>query len=201
MAQALLITILSNVVCIFTIPGQLALMIPGGHPAIQLPYVEMMTKLAGLIVVPLLVGMAIRKPLQPWLARLPFRPSMVSRCVMLTMIFMGFSKGRQSIVDGGWQVVLTAMGLAGALHLLLAGILWGSLRLLRWAPGRRESVFFMGIQKTLPLCIWLQTTYFSAFGLVLVVCVFYHAVQLIVDSYWVGCLAPARQARERTGSR
>lgn len=195
MAHALLITIVSNVLCIFTIPGQLALMIPGNHPAISLPYMEMMTKLALLIVAPLLVGMLLRGPLAPWLARPPFRPSMVSRCVMLTMIFLGFSKGRQSLVDGGWMVVLSAFGLAAALHLLLAAILWGALRGLRWEPGRRESVFFMGIQKTLPLCIWLQTTYFSAFGMVLVVCVFYHAIQLIVDSYWVGRLAASRQPR------
>ena len=52
-------------------------------------------------------------------------------------------------------------------------------------PGRRESVIFMGGQKTLPLSVILQVTLFPTFGLALVVCVLHHIIHLIMDAYLV----------------
>ena len=58
-------------------------------------------------------------------------------------------------------------------------------RILAIGPGRRESVIFMGSQKTLPLSVILQVTLFPDYGLALVVCVVHHVLHLIMDAYLV----------------
>ena len=187
-AHALLISVLSNALCVFTIPTQLSWMLAGAAPDIRLPWAPMMLKLAGLILLPLVVGMAIRRAFRLGPGSFPVKPSVVSRLMILTIILVGLCAGRESILGGGARVG-EAFVLTLALHLLLAGLLWATLRWLRWGPGQRESVFYMGIQKTLAQAIWLQATYFAPHGLALVVCLLYHVTQLVVDSWWVGLMA------------
>lgn len=193
--HALLITIAGNLVCIFTIPATLSWLVAGHGLRVQLPWAEMMLQLALLIVLPLVAGMTLRKPLGGALARLPFKLSVPNRLLILVILFIGLTRGRESILGEG-ALVFSALALAVALHLLKAGLLWGALRALGWGPGRRESVFFMGIQKTLPQAIWLQAAYFPSQGMALVVCVLYHLSQLVIDSYFVGRLAAQKSARE-----
>ncbi len=191
-AHALLITIAGNVLCVFTIPFTLNLLVGSTGQSVRLPWLEMMSKLALLILLPLTVGMALRRPLLPSLARLPLKPSHLNRLLILVILFIGLSKGRSSILANGVQVVW-AVGFSVVLHVLKAGGLWGCLARLGWGAGRRESVFFMGIQKTLPQAIWLQTAYFPEHGMALVFCVIYHITQLVIDSWWVGRLAAVRK--------
>lgn len=194
-AHALLISVLSNALCVFTIPIQLAWMLAGTAPDIRLPWAATMLKLAGLILLPLAVGMLARRVFRLGSASFPVKPSVVSRLMILAIILIGLCGGRGSILGGGTRVA-EAFALTLILHLALAGLLWGTLRALGWGAGRRESIFFMGIQKTLPQAIWLQATYFAPHGLALVVCLLYHVTQLILDSWWVGRMA----ARRHSGS-
>lgn len=207
-AHALLISVLSNALCVFTIPFQLSWMLAGTAPDLRLPLAEMMVKLAALILLPLAAGMLIRRmrgearsgglsagsrPMNAdRRASFPFKPSVVSRLMIHGIILTGLCEGRASILGGGAQVA-EAFALTLVLHLVLAGLLWRTLRALGWGAGRRESVFFMGIQKTLPQAIWLQATYFASHGLALVVCLLYHVTQLVLDSWWVGLMAAKRR--------
>jgi sodium/bile acid cotransporter 7 len=69
--------------------------------------------------------------------------------------------------------------------LAAAGVLT---HLFRISKGKRESIIFMGGQKTLPLSIILQVSLFPQYGLALVVCVMHHLTQLLMDGYLVGKL-------------
>jgi predicted Na+-dependent transporter len=202
-AHALLISVLSNALCVFTIPSQLSWMLAGAAPDIRLPWGAMMVKLAALILLPLAAGMAARAGWRRARGRgaqtpsggpriMGMKPSVVSRLMILAIILVGLCGGRASILGGGARVA-EAFALTLALHLALAGLLWGTLRALGWGAGRRESVFYMGVQKTLPQAIWLQATYFAPHGLALVVCLLYHVTQLVVDSWWVGLMAAKKR--------
>ena len=192
-AHALLITIVGNIVCIFTIPITLSLLAGSRGQTIHLPWLDTMLKLAMLILLPLVVGMSLRRSVMPLFARGPLKPNHYSRTLILCILFIGLSKGRSNILGNGSQV-FWAVGFSVVLHLLKAGVLWETMKLLGWKSGRRESVFFMGIQKTLPQAVWLQSAYFASHGMALVVCVVYHITQLVIDSWFVGKLAAARKA-------
>lgn len=191
-AHALLICVLSNMLCIFTIPVQLQWLMGGHTLQVQIPWIPTTLKLGSLILLPLFAGMALRQPLAHTLAKLPFRLNVPSRLLILVFIFMGLCEGRASLLGHGSQLG-SALALGVSFHLILAAIVWIALLAMGRGAGNRESVFFMGIQKTLPQAIWLQTTYFPAAAMALVVCILYHVSQLIMDSWLVGRFAKSNQ--------
>ena len=98
---------------------------------------------------------------------------------------------RAAILAGGSAIVpitATAMGF----HLLLVLSALAAARFCGIGPGRRESIIFMGGQKTLPLSVILQVTLFPGYGLVLVVCVVHHVVHLTMDACLVAKLKGSR---------
>ena len=97
------------------------------------------------------------------------------------------SQAKDAMVSGGASmgiIFLLAFGFHGVL-LATAGVF---VRCLKLDKGRRESVIFMGGQKTLPLSIILQVSLFPQYGLALVFCVLHHLIHLLMDGYLVGRL-------------
>ena len=92
------------------------------------------------------------------------RPVIISGCDNIGIIFL---------------LVVTFHGML----LAAAGVLT---HLFRISKGKRESIIFMGGQKTLPLSIILQVALFPQYGLALVVCVMHNLTQLLMDGYLVG---------------
>jgi sodium/bile acid cotransporter 7 len=189
MAHALFITITANSLAIFTIPISLSLLLNlfGGHTEIVIDKVAMMIKLGCFVLLPLSAGILIKQftqeVLKPWK---PFLQT-CNQCLILCMVWMGLSQSRQAMIDGGWLVflIIFLVFIYHALLLLTAG---GVIRLFKLGRGRRESVIFMGAQKTLPLAIILQVTLFPEYGAALVVCVSHHIIHLMMDGYLVGRL-------------
>jgi len=81
--------------------------------------------------------------------------------------------------------------LALSFHLTLLGLAVFVTRVAGLGPGRREVVWFMGAQKTLPIAILLQTALFPTLGNALVFCVVHHIVHLAVDGALAAHMAPA----------
>jgi sodium/bile acid cotransporter 7 len=119
--------------------------------------------------------------------RFVYRLQMLNQLLVLAIVWMAMSQARSAIISGGASVgiiFLLVFSFHGIL-LAVAGIFTGCLKL---GKGRRESVIFMGGQKTLPLSIILQVSLFPQYGLALVVCVLHHLIHLLMDGYLVGRL-------------
>lgn len=187
-ALALLTTIIANALSVLVIPGYLQIF---ANTEVAVPTSKISFNLFVLVVIPLISGMILRKIFTSAVSKIPFRLNILSRLIVLGLMFMGVAEGRKSILGNGAKI-FEALILVVLLHLLLCGVDWMILRLLRWDRSRSMSIFFMGIQKTLPLSVWLQSTLYPTFGLTLAVCVFYHIVQLSIDSYWVSRLKAHR---------
>jgi sodium/bile acid cotransporter 7 len=100
---------------------------------------------------------------------------------------MAMSSARDVIIGTGGSVGIILL-LVFCFHGILLGSAGLSSKLFRLGRGRRESVIFMGSQKTLPLSVILQVSLFPQYGLALVVCVMHHLVHLLMDGYLVGRL-------------
>jgi len=112
---------------------------------------------------------------------------MLNQLLVLAIVWMAMSQARDVILNSGASVgiiFLLVFGFHGML-LAAAGLF---ARYLKLGKGRRESVIFMGGQKTLPLSIILQVSLFPQYGLALVVCVLHHLIHLLMDGYLVGKL-------------
>ncbi|MFC1567537.1 bile acid:sodium symporter [Thermodesulfobacteriota bacterium] len=189
MAQALVITILANGLAVFTIPIALGLLLNmvGGTTVVSLDKSAIMLKLGLLVLLPLSCGLTTKHYLKSLTERLGKKLQVLNQCLVLGIVWMAMSQARQMIITGGHMIGIIFM-LVFSFHgmLLVAG---GVVTfLLKMGKGRRESVIFMGGQKTLPLSIILQVSLFPQFGLALVVCVLHHMIHLLMDGYLVGRL-------------
>ncbi len=186
MAHALLITIVANSLAVVTIPLTLSLLLTltGDSRAIEIDQLPIIIKIATLILLPLVTGISLRRKLQSTLR--PFLPYTVicSQVGILTMVWMALCQGRITIL-ANLDAVFPVLTIVFLFHLTL--VLMGLLltRILGIKKGHRESVIFMGGQKTLPLSIILQVSLFPEFGLALVVCVMHHVIHLIMDGFLI----------------
>ena len=189
MAQALAITILANGLAVFTIPLVLSLLLNlvGGSTVIVIDSFAIMIKLGFYVFLPLCLGLAIKMFTESFTNRFVHGLQILNQFLVLAIVWMAMSQARDAIVSGGASVgvILLLVFSFHAILLAAAAILIGCLKL---GKGRRESVIFMGGQKTLPLSIILQVSLFPQFGLALVVCVLHHMVHLLMDGYLVGRL-------------
>ena len=187
MAQALAITIIANGLAVFTIPLMLALLLNlvDGSTIIVIDRLAIMIKLGFYVLLPLCLGLAIKIFAESFTNRFVHRLQILNQFLVLAIVWMAMSQARDAIVGGGASVgiILVLVFSFHAILLVSAAIFIGCLKL---GKGRRESVIFMGGQKTLPLSIILQVSLFPQYGLALVVCVLHHVVHLLMDGYLVG---------------
>lgn len=188
-AHALFVTILANALAVFTIPLILGLLLPliGDSQVIIIDKGGIMLKIASMVLLPLALGMGLQYAARAWIAPVQGQAQLINQLLVLTIVWMGMCQSRAAILSGGAAIVpITAVSMG--YHLLLVLTALTATRLSGVGPGRRESVIFMGGQKTLPLSVILQVTLFPSYGLALVVCVVHHVVHLIMDAYLVGRL-------------
>jgi len=185
-AHALVTTIFSNSVAVFTIPFSLSflLLIIGESASVTIDKGAIMLKIAFLVVLPLAVGMIAKTGLTSLYQRIGRKLSIVNQCLILTIVWIALSQTREMLVGSGATVAIVLL-LVFVYHglLLLSG--WGLIRLFKREKGKRESIMFMGGQKTLPLSVILQVTLFPQYGIALLVCVLHHIVHLAMDGYLV----------------
>jgi solute carrier family 10 (sodium/bile acid cotransporter), member 7 len=193
LAHALLLTLLSNTLSVFTIPFSLTLLLglKGGMAAVPFDRSQMMLQIGSLVLAPLFLGLFLRRFSSFMPARLDRWVPIVNQTLVIIIVWMALSQARETMARE--RLDLLAVGLTSFLfHGFLLGFGFLSCRLLRMGPGRRESVIFMGGQKTLPLSLILQVTLFPGLGLALAFCVIHHVIHLMMDGYLVGRLARAK---------
>lgn len=186
MAHALFVTIVSNTLAVFTIPVVLSWLLAttGADHTIIIDKAAIMFKIAILVLLPLALGTGIQHVACHLIAPFQRKASFANQLLILSIVWMGLCQSRPAILSGGSAIVPIA-GVVFGFHLLLVLLAIGLTRLTGLGPGRRESVIFMGGQKTLPLSVILQVTLFPHYGLALVVCVLHHIIHLIMDAYLV----------------
>lgn len=186
MAHALFVTILANALAVFTIPVVLSFMLTtlGDHRSIEIDKVAIMLKIALLVLLPLAIGMFIQSTCRNRIAALQPNVQIINQLLILTIVWMGMCQSRATIVTSG-HALLPVAALVFSFHLILVTLAVAAAKMIKIGPGRRESVIFMGGQKTLPLAVILQVSLFPDYGLALVVCVVHHIIHLMMDAYLV----------------
>lgn len=186
MAHALVVTIVANSLAVITIPLSLETLLhfTGESRIVNIDQLPMMIKIGALVLLPLLCGLTLRNKL-PTLAQ-PLLPhtTRVSQIGILSVVWMASCQGRSTIVSNLDSIVIVLL-VTFSFHLILLMVGMVLTRIFRIGKGRRESVIFMGTQKTLPLSLILQVSLFPEFGVALVVCVLHHITHLAMDGFLV----------------
>ena len=189
-AHALFITITSNILAVFTIPVSLGLMLSfaGDFSEVVIDSYAIMIKIAFFVVLPLIVGLVVNCFLKNFIKRFSFYLQIANQCLILCMVWMGLSQSRQVIVNNT-EMIAIIFFLVFVFHGIMLLLAFLFTKQLGIVPGKRESVIFMGGQKTLPLSVIIQVSIFPQYALALVVCVMHHIVHLMMDGYLAGRLS------------
>lgn len=192
MAHSLLITIIANSLAVITIPISLSYLIGGNeNQVIHIDQLSIIIKIATLVLLPLIAGIVARRLFSATLQPILPYTSAWNQLGILTIVWMALCGGRNAIVSSLDSIILIVI-VVFFFHLcLVLAALWLT-HFLKIGKGKRESVIFMGGQKTLALSVILQVSLFPEFGLALVFCVVHHIVHLIMDAYLINHLKVAQ---------
>ncbi len=187
---ALFNTALSNGLAVFLVPAWCLILFAaaGGLP----PVGPMLTQLSILILLPMLVGQAIRPFSGRFLSilRVWFKP--LSNGIICFAVFAAFANSFHEAVweRTGWAAAGTAF--AGVvLFLALVSILVGrTARLVMTDAEARTAAFFCASQKSIATGVPMATVIFAdgmaaELSLILLPLLFYHPLQLILGSFLV----------------
>ncbi|MBU8848780.1 MAG: bile acid:sodium symporter [Desulfobacterales bacterium] len=184
MAHALFVTILSNFIGIFSIPVILSILLSLQNMEKELGIDQgaIITKLFLLVLFPLMIGIVLKSKVfkEDYLRK--FKLQIINQWMIIGIVFIALAGAKQVLLGEGAAFFYLVL-LVSAFHLMLLGFSFLLVKLFRVKKGHRESIIFMGSQKTLALSVMIQVTYFDEFGIALLVCVIHHIVHLMIDGY------------------
>jgi len=184
MAQALFLTITSNFIGIFSIPFILSwlLLFLDQSKELGIDQGAIIIKLLFLVLVPLIVGIYTKPLIFKIINPVKSKLQIINQCMVIGMVFISLAGAKQVIISKGISVLYIVV-LVIVFHLMLLASSLFFAKIFSIKKGSYETIIFMGSQKTLPLSIMIQVSYFSEYGIALLVCVMHHIVHLMIDGY------------------
>lgn len=177
--KALFLTILLNLLGVFTIPFLLPVVLENVGTLDLSPW-PLLKQLLIIVLLPFMLGMLGRRILQfsprHWLIR--FLPS---SCVIIT-VWMSVSASSETLKEISLVLIGSIIVASLLLHGSLLLLCLGSRRLYQPERGEWIALLFTASQKTLPVAIGVLAALNQPIGVALVVCILFHFMQLLVDS-------------------
>lgn len=184
--KALFLTILLNLLGVFTIPFMLQIVLDNVGIISLSPW-PLLKQLIIIVLIPFLAGMLARNfvalPPKHWLIR--YLPS---SCV-ITTVWMSVSASSDTLRELSLSLLLLIMVSALLIHGALMLLCLLSRRLNHPDRGEWLALLFTASQKTLPVAVGVLAALNQPVGLALVACVLFHFLQLFTDSILASKLA------------
>ncbi|MEJ1383926.1 MAG: bile acid:sodium symporter [Candidatus Sedimenticola sp. (ex Thyasira tokunagai)] len=177
--KALMLTILLNLIGVFSLPFTLQLLLEGGG-IIELSPWPLLQKLMLIVLLPFFIGMVVRE-LTNFSSKNILLSYLPSLCVLGT-VWMSMSASTETLKTISLQEIGLIVLASAVIHTAL--LLLGRLSRLLHPSERTEwlALLFTASQKTLPLAIAALTALDRSTGPALVACILFHFVQLFQDS-------------------
>ncbi len=188
-ALALLLTVLTNIGGIFTVPFALAFLL---NPVLQtvgpveLSAADLLAKLCVSILLPLAIGKYLRRFVAEWATAQRTRLSLASNLALISVPWMKFSQSSERLMQVAAAELLLLVGAGLAIHVLYLLINTGAVKLLPidWAEGK--AVVLLASQKTLPVAMTVLAFLpvpDEAKGLIAIPCITFHLGQIFLDAF------------------
>jgi len=183
---AILLTSVTNVLGVFTMSFSASKVFSA---SIEVSPWEMLYELVWLTLVPLCVGMALRrfvKPLREFATRNKKPLGLSQNSCILFVVLLMISKAQSSIFSASGQDLTLCLTLAATVHLIYRLLGYFVATTARLPPKEWVTIVLMCSQKSLPVCVSvlqaLPADLRAKSGLFILPCVMAHAAQLIIDS-------------------
>ncbi|CAL8461786.1 g1317 [Coccomyxa elongata] len=198
-ALALLLTVGTNLVGIFTMPFVLCWALGAGNSAVSLAPGPLLRSLMRTILLPLLIGAAARAfipGMAKWVDGNKKALALLSASLLALVPWMQISRAVSSRVDVSLAALSAVVAAGVAVHLTYLLFNSAAVSLLRIggppgkdSAGERRALILVGSQKTLPIAVTvlgqLGAVLSGPVGIAVVPCVVSHLSQILIDSFLV----------------
>lgn len=183
---AILLTTASNIICVFLLPFYVSKLF---ETEVELPIGQIMIKLIMFTLLPLIIGLSLRKGLAlvaEFVAKNRRVLTLAQHCCVITVIWLMISTAQPQIVQTPLLDVFVCFVLGFLLHVVFLLLCSAIASLFSLPPREWVCVVILGSQKTLPMCVAVLSSLPEdnfQFGELLMPIVFAHFTQLLVDSF------------------
>ena len=188
-AFALLLTVSSNIIGIFSAPFYLSLLLSLGG-GVTIDAMPLLVNLMLTLLLPLVIGKCVRELSPTVRSRVKqhktFLSTFSSLC-LITVPWMKLSISQATLVALDAGSLFALLGCALLIHLVYLACNYGVARhALRLSLDMRKSLVIMTSQKTLPMAMSVLSFFPQSLGepgLIAIPCIISHLVQLFVDAF------------------
>ncbi|CEM04029.1 unnamed protein product [Vitrella brassicaformis CCMP3155] len=193
---ALLFTVVTNFLAIFTLPVSVPLLVDvsqggaeeGESITVRIDGVQMLLNLTYSILVPLVVGklLSLWKPILAFANRHKKLMKHSSAFFLIVIVWMSVSKAVDQIADLHVEMVIATAALGVGLHLVYLAINASASLLLRLPTPISKAVVVCASQKTLPVCVTViefLPAALGARGVMVIGAILGHFTQILIDAF------------------
>jgi len=187
-ALALLLTVLSNLLGIFTAPFYLSLLLSVDD--VSMNPVPLLVDLLLTLLLPLTIGKACRecfaRSLQPFLKRHKLLITNLSSFCLICLPWMKLSASQQALLSLSVGAVLGLIACGLVIHAIYLVFNFSAATVLRFPLDIKKSVVIMGSQKTLPMAMTVLSFFPDSLGqagLIAIPCITSHLTQIFADTF------------------
>lgn len=192
-AGALFNTSVSNIAGIFIVPV-LATLITTQVGESQ-PILPLLGKIVSMLLLPLVLGQVMRPRLKEWVGRNKKHFSKINTYIIYFIIYATFCN---AVKNRFWEsqgigVVLFTLVLTAVMLLLVTGLVYAGIRLLKMDPPNTVTALFCASQKTLAAGVPMAQSIFAGheqleLGIVILPLMFYHPLQIALGGVLIPLL-------------
>jgi sodium/bile acid cotransporter 7 len=180
---SLFICVLGNLFSILTIPFMVNLILRLAEVSISLPVLKMLAELSITVLLPVLIGQALRIKLKEKAASAKGGISIFHQCIVLLIILNALSSSIDGIIHAGPVLFLVFLFMI-SLHFLIILLNMSAARLLRVDLSSTAAFTIHVSQKTLTVSYLVWAGYFAAkFPAAFIPAIAYHLTQMVMDTF------------------
>ncbi len=180
---SLFICVLGNLFSIMTIPVMINLILQFGDVSISLPVAKMLFELSITVLLPVLIGQALRIKLKDTIASAKGGISIFNQSIVLLIILNAVSSSIDGILHAGSMLFLVFLFMI-CLHLLIISVNRTIAWLLHLDLPSTAAFTIHNSQKTLTVSYLVWAGYFAArFPLAFIPAIAYHLTQMVMDTF------------------
>mmetsp|Transcript_46825 Transcript_46825/g.85765 ORF Transcript_46825/g.85765 Transcript_46825/m.85765 type:complete len:345 (-) Transcript_46825:47-1081(-) len=183
---AIFLTSVTNILGVFTMPWSASKVF---STTVSINPVDLLYELIWLTLIPLLVGMGLRRgvaPLKEFATKHKKWLGISQNCCILFVVLLMISKVRARIFEASPADLALCLTLAAGVHLTYRVIGYVAATAANLPPKEWVAIVLMSSQKSLPVCVSVLSALPASIrensGLFILPCVMAHAAQLIIDS-------------------
>lgn len=216
-ALALMLTVCTNLLGVFTVPFYFNAVVSSGpgdldtgsgvSSGMATQAIKLLVKLLFTILVPIVCGKLARE-MSPAIAsaatKYKAELTLVNNSCLITVVWMSISKSATDLINTNVGTIFAVLFAAVVLHVVMLVFNYGATALLGFSGPERVATVMMSSQKTLPVAMtiisYLPEDVFGSTGLIAIPCIVCHITQLFMDAPLATRLAKIADAKSASAA-